>query len=62
MDYLGSILAVHFSAARIAADVLTGYSLQQVQAQRMCPDQGQTNFRNQLQIVTFFSPRCGYFT
>lgn len=31
MEHLGSILAVHFPAARIAANVLTDYSLQQVQ-------------------------------
>lgn len=35
MDHLGLILAVHFPAARIAANVLTGYNLQQVQAQLM---------------------------
>lgn len=40
MDCLGSILTVHFPAARSAANVLTGYNLQQVQAQLMHPDQG----------------------
>lgn len=61
MDCLGSILTVHFPAARIAADVLTGCNLEQVQAQLMRPDQGQTNFRNQLQTLTVFSPKCGLF-